>query len=392
MTSDTSETAPPGPLNLNLSDPNDTTTTIIIALTGPSSSGKTTLARLLRSIFSYPPHLTTTIIHQDDFYKPDVLIPLKTFSSPEHGTRTLQDWDCIEAIDVELLGSTLRYVKAHGCLPDDGAVSKEDQNAVGRCPVDQGTIRELATRTRTRTERIFSLSTSLDNVSHSNSSSKSEVPIQTQTSTLLTSASNTQFNPKQEHKQNENGISNQPRRKISLYLLDGFLLLPDPISPLSALHTHLHQILASAVSSRLFLPSTREQTLRRRAARSGYVTLEGFWEDPPGYVEDVVWRNYAVEHWWLFSERGRGRSQKDREGGKEEKDERDEVMRRVNAGEVVKQTAEGEGVMVAPMSTPPITGKKAQDEDESETERLDQVLIWAWEKVWNIIDQTLDEA
>jgi len=38
----------------------------------------------------------------------------------------------------------------------------------------------------------------------------------------------------------------------------------------------------------------------RREARSGYVTIEGFWEDPPGYVNDVVWPNYVKEHAFLF--------------------------------------------------------------------------------------------
>jgi uridine kinase len=60
------------------------TRTTIIGISGPSSSGKTTLARLLRVIFS-PPHddkgdivtlwpaqpVRSFIIHEDDFYKPD---------------------------------------------------------------------------------------------------------------------------------------------------------------------------------------------------------------------------------------------------------------------------------------------------------------------------------
>ena len=30
------------------------------------------------------------------------------------------------------------------------------------------------------------------------------------------------------------------------------------------------------------------------------MTLEGFWEDPPGYVDEVVWPNYLREHAWMF--------------------------------------------------------------------------------------------
>jgi nicotinamide/nicotinate riboside kinase len=45
--------------------------TIIIGLSGPSSSGKTTLARLLRTIFEIDGRVRTFIIHEDDFYYPD---------------------------------------------------------------------------------------------------------------------------------------------------------------------------------------------------------------------------------------------------------------------------------------------------------------------------------
>lgn len=38
----------------------------IVAISGCSSSGKTTLARLLRDIFP-----NTMILHEDDFYKPE---------------------------------------------------------------------------------------------------------------------------------------------------------------------------------------------------------------------------------------------------------------------------------------------------------------------------------
>jgi len=43
---------------------------LVIGISGPSSSGKTTLARLLQRIFS-PTLSKTFIIHEDDFYVPD---------------------------------------------------------------------------------------------------------------------------------------------------------------------------------------------------------------------------------------------------------------------------------------------------------------------------------
>lgn len=52
----------------NLKEEEEERRTIIIGLSGPSSSGKTTLARLLRTIFG---SLGAFIVHEDDFYYPD---------------------------------------------------------------------------------------------------------------------------------------------------------------------------------------------------------------------------------------------------------------------------------------------------------------------------------
>lgn len=32
------------------------------------------------------------------------------------------------------------------------------------------------------------------------------------------------------------------------------------------------------------------------------MTLEGFWEDPPGYVDNIVWPNYVEDHKWMFED------------------------------------------------------------------------------------------
>jgi len=51
---------------------------------------------------------------------------------------------------------------------------------------------------------------------------------------------------------------------------------------------------------KLFLRTSYKTAKTRREARSGYVTLEGFWEDPPGYVDRIVWPNYVNDHSFLF--------------------------------------------------------------------------------------------
>jgi nicotinamide/nicotinate riboside kinase len=225
--------------------------TVIIGLSGPSSSGKTTLARLLRSIFNIPPSPETNgrsislfILHEDDFYKTDEQIPLVTVSSPEHSSRQLQDWDCADSIDFPLLESTLCYVKEHGRFPPD-FFSKEDQNSVGDSSVPESIV------------------------------SKNHAAITNWLASLPPSP--------------------QPPTHLALFLLDGFLLYPTP-TPTPSIPTTI----TSLLDLKLFLRSTHDLTKSRRKARSGYVTLEGFWADPPGYVDDVVWPNYVKEHAWMF--------------------------------------------------------------------------------------------
>lgn len=50
----------------------------------------------------------------------------------------------------------------------------------------------------------------------------------------------------------------------------------------------------------LLLRSPYAELKQRREARSGYVTLEGFWKDPPGYFDDIVWPGYVKAHSHLF--------------------------------------------------------------------------------------------
>lgn len=125
--------------------------------------------------------------------------------------------------------------------------SKEDQNSVGQCPVPPATISSLKAK----------VSSSLP-PSH---------PL------LLPSSPTAAGSPP----------------ALRLCLLDGFLLYPPSMSPL---RPHL--------DVRLFLRTSRERAKARREARDGYVTLEGFWKDPPGFVDRVVWPNYVAEHGYMF--------------------------------------------------------------------------------------------
>jgi len=100
---------------------------LLVGISGPSCSGKTTLARLLRDIWP-----NSFILHEDDFYWTDDKIPVKD---------GVQDWDCLESIDIATFRKSLQYIKTRGTLPPD-LQSKEDQNSAGECNVDPSVIAE----------------------------------------------------------------------------------------------------------------------------------------------------------------------------------------------------------------------------------------------------------
>jgi nicotinamide/nicotinate riboside kinase len=103
--------------------------TFIVGISGLSSTGKTTISRLLRSIFP-----SSFILHQDDFYLPDALIPERDGG--------LQDWDCVEAIDWARMSSALRRVRDSGALPED-LESLTDASPVGKDLVGDEVVQRM---------------------------------------------------------------------------------------------------------------------------------------------------------------------------------------------------------------------------------------------------------
>jgi nicotinamide/nicotinate riboside kinase len=195
---------------------------LLIAISGPSSSGKTTLSRLLRDILP-----GVFILHEDDFYKADKDIPINA--------NGVADWDCVDSVDLPALRKALQYIKEHGSSPSD-LVSKEDQNSVGKSGVDTAVVEDLKKRAAARF-----------------------------------------------------GTQSTSNNTTPVAIVDGFLLLSDDMKDIRSLF-----------DLRLFLRTDYNTAKTRREARSGYVTLEGFWEDPPGYVDEVVWPNYVKDHGFLF--------------------------------------------------------------------------------------------
>ena len=194
---------------------------LLVGISGPSSSGKTTLSRLLRDIIP-----GTFILHLDDFYLPDSQIPVKN---------GLQDWDCVESLNLLTLRNALLHVKTHGTPPPD-LVSIEDLNAVGEHNVPETTIQEWKNRIQ--------------------------------------------------------GLVESKNWTTPIAIVDGFLLFSESMAKIRDLF-----------DIKLFLRTSYSAVKARREARQGYVTIDGFWEDPPGYVDRIVWPNYVADHEFLFKDK-----------------------------------------------------------------------------------------
>ncbi|CDK24469.1 unnamed protein product [Kuraishia capsulata CBS 1993] len=74
--------------------------TFLVGISGASSSGKTTVARLVNSLLP-----NSVLIHQDDFYYPDDKIPYDE-------ARGESNWDSADAVDFPKLIHTLKEIKA----------------------------------------------------------------------------------------------------------------------------------------------------------------------------------------------------------------------------------------------------------------------------------------
>ena len=70
---------------------------------------------------------------------------------------------------------------------------------------------------------------------------------------------------------------------MRICIVDGFLLFSEDMSGVRELF-----------DAKMLLRADFATVKRRREARKGYVTLEGFWEDPKGYVDEVKAKTFPV--------------------------------------------------------------------------------------------------
>ncbi|KAL8915104.1 MAG: hypothetical protein Q9171_000407 [Xanthocarpia ochracea] len=207
---------------------------LVVALGGLSSTGKSTIASHLPSIFP-PPFYVLTILHVDDFYKPQVDLPYRD---------GLLDWDCAQSLDWPRLEDAVRKwkndvkTKEGNINPQpqfqDAAVAGKDKGKTPENSITEALVDQL----------------------------RGEVPTP---------------GP-------EGGL--QP-----ILILDGFLLFT-PSVPAT---------FRSLLDLKFLLRAPYAVAKGRRESRRGYVTMEGWWEDPPGYFDKVVWPNYVEENKGFFA-------------------------------------------------------------------------------------------
>ncbi|KAK6528275.1 ribosylnicotinamide kinase [Arthrobotrys megalospora] len=227
-----------------------TSSSICIAISGPSSSGKTSVSRLLRDAFTSTALTTTppicTIIHADDFYIPDSELPIV-----ELGTtgQKVQDWDCPEALNFPHFLSSLKHAKQFGALPDSHQ-SYEVTHAVG---VDESILK-------------------LTNEGGEDGKAKI-LDLEKKVVAWL------------------KGVEEDLGTKVErVVIVDGFLIFGKGVP----------EELKKEFDIKLMIRTPYEKAKQRREDRAGYTTMEGFWQDPPGYFELLVWPAYVKQHSYLF--------------------------------------------------------------------------------------------
>ena len=224
----------------------------------------------------------------------------------------VQDWDSAEALDWPRLRETLETI-----IRDGGALEEPVDEEHNTHNGEQGS--EGDTKSGAEREQLNDPAVPAGSVASFRRSIISRLRQQKSTrSSFHPRPKDSQ--PLDQQKSNPLNAGNNPIGSLELthpkslhlhvILLEGFLLYPPPPPPPSPSHPTIppsssppqSPLLPSSIFTlRLFLPITLPTVLSRRATRPGYDTSAGaFWVDPPGYVEEVVWRHYVRDQGWLF--------------------------------------------------------------------------------------------
>ncbi|SCU85513.1 LADA_0D07976g1_1 [Lachancea dasiensis] len=189
---------------------------LLIGISGCSSSGKTTLAKLTANLIP-----SAVLLHEDDFFKHDDEIPFDE-------TYQVSNWDSPDALDLPLFSKELDYIKKTGQI-------------------------------------------SVDLIHNNNHENSESVVLSTKVEQEIRRKFDAQFLDS----------------NIKVVVVDGFMMFNDPA-------------LADKFDIKVLFRAPYSTLKKRRAARSGYQTLESFWIDPPFYFDKFVYKSYSESHSRLF--------------------------------------------------------------------------------------------
>ncbi|KAJ3331812.1 ribosylnicotinamide kinase [Blyttiomyces sp. JEL0837] len=175
--------------------------------------------------------LSVPIVHQDKHYKTDHEVPV---------VNGIQHWDCPQALDMDSFVEALDHVK-RGLLSQSQL--GDNRPTISKKDLSEDELNKL----KQQCEELHKLL-------------KGPTPPSSVALSVDAKPANTDGE--------------------TLTLVDGFLLLDDPR-------------VFSRIDLVIFLHADYDTLLERRNARSGYVTLEGFWQDPPNYFKEFVWPAYV---------------------------------------------------------------------------------------------------
>ncbi|KAI8082177.1 P-loop containing nucleoside triphosphate hydrolase protein [Thamnidium elegans] len=181
---------------------------VTIGISGPSCSGKTTLALLLKKLLN-----KVIVINQDEFFKQDDQIPVDESTG-------LANWDSPSAVDFQGLN----------------------------CAIDSA---------RKDPFKLLSQKKKVLQNNHDGSDNLNRVDF------------------KHIWKQLES------LEDIIFVIVEGFLLFCDAD-------------VCANLDNKFFVTASREVLKERRESRPGYQTLQGYWVDPPGYFDQIVYPQYLL--------------------------------------------------------------------------------------------------
>lgn len=203
----------------------------------------------------------------------------------------LLDWDCAESIDIPDVERALLHIRSEGTFPVSKSSASSTHRSSHGVPSHASPPPPKGTRPASSSSCLPETPSSVLSQPFVDSKEDQNSVGQCPASEAKIAAMKDKVSAWLEPGKPGHDIFGAPASSpLRMCLLDGFLLYSPPE----------FSTVMSLIDIKLFLQVSRAKATQRREARDGYVTLEGFWKDPPGYVDKIVWPNYVEAHMWMF--------------------------------------------------------------------------------------------